>query len=181
MSIRKLGLTAVAAIAVVTACSNTGGESTPDAGGTGVNHPDATSEVTTSAEPATAKFGGEAFTFRNGLGGVAVSVPPAFTPSVSAAGLEPGDQAVVFTITIVNGSTENYDPPALFSTSLQSGNREASEIFDTPNNVGGGSPSTAVLPGRESEFQVAYSVTNPTDLVMQVSPGFEYRDAIFTF
>ncbi|WP_139281984.1 hypothetical protein [Rhodococcus zopfii] len=176
MSIRKLGLTAVAAIAVVTACSNTGGESTPDAG-TGVNHPDATSEVTTSAEPATAKFG-EAFTFRNGLG-VAVSVPQPFTPSVSAAGLEPGDQAVVFTITIVNGSTENYDP-ALFSTSLQSGNREASEIFDTPNNVGG-SPSTAVLPGRESEFQVAYSVTNPTDLVMQVSPGFEYRDAIFTF
>ncbi|NLU64905.1 hypothetical protein HCA61_21955 [Rhodococcus sp. HNM0563] len=163
-------------MATLTACSQTDGESTPDAG-TGVNRPDAASTATTSDEPATAKFG-QGFTFRNGLA-VTVGMPEPFAPSGTAAGFNPGDQAITFTITIVNGSPENYDP-ALFTTTLQSGNREASKIYDSASNIGE-TPTTVILPGRESEFQVAYSVTDPTDLVMEVSPGFEYRDAIFTF
>ncbi|WP_146176492.1 hypothetical protein [Rhodococcus sp. OK519] len=115
---------------------------------------------------------------RNGVA-VAVSQPAPFVPSASAAGYEAGGQAVIFTIAVVNGSQENYDP-TLFTTSLQSGNREASQIFDSAKNLGG-TPSTVVLPGREAEFQVAYAVSDPTDLVVEVSPRFEYRDAIFTF
>lgn len=176
MSYRKLGFLLLATVATLTACSQTDGESTSDAG-TGINRPDATSTATTSDEPATAKFG-EGFTFRNGLA-VTVAPPEPFTPSGSASGFEAGDQAVTFTITIVNESPDNYDP-ALFTTNLQSGNREASKIYDSANNVGS-TPTVVILPGREAEFQVAYSVIDPTDLVMEVSPGFEYRDAIFTF
>ncbi|WP_241387714.1 hypothetical protein [Rhodococcus sp. CH91] len=176
MSYQKFGFAVLAMAATLTACNQTGGESTPDAG-TGINRPDATSAATTSDEPATATFG-EGFTFRNGLA-VAVAPPEPFTPSGSAAGFEAGDQAVTFTITIVNGSPENYDP-VLFTTNLQSGNSEASEIYDSASSIEG-APTTVILPGREAEFRVAYSVMDPTDLVLVVSPGFEYRDAIFTF
>lgn len=171
--LKSLFLAAVA-LAVAVSCGQEEGTPTPDAG-SGVNNPAATS--TTDTAPATAKFG-EGFTFRNGVA-VTVSQPAPFVPSASAAGYEAGGQAVIFTITVVNGSQENYDP-TLFTTSLQSGNREASQIFDSAKNLGG-TPSTVVLPGREAEFQVAYAVSDPTDLVMEVSPGFEYRDAIFTF
>lgn len=176
MSYKRVGIGVAVAVGMLTACSQNGGEPTPDAG-TGVNGPDATSTAMTTDEPATATFG-EGFTFRDGLA-LTVGAPEPFTPTGTAAGFEPGDQAVVFDITIVNGSPQNYDP-VMFMTNLQSGNREASQIYDSADNIGE-TPTTVVLPGREAEFQVAYSVTDPTDLVMEVSPGLEYRDAIFTF
>ncbi|OZC83450.1 hypothetical protein CH282_15990 [Rhodococcus sp. 06-418-1B] len=159
------------------ACSQDDGEPTADPG-TGVNAPSAASEsvAPTTAESTNSVFG-QAFTFNNGLS-VGVSAPTPYTPSASAATSDPNGQFVAFTVTIVNGSSENYDP-ALFTASLQSGNTEAEQVYDSANDVGG-APSTAVLPSRESQFTMAFEVSDPADLVLQVSPGFEYRDAFFT-
>ncbi|MDV7991606.1 hypothetical protein [Rhodococcus sp. IEGM 1374] len=158
-------------------CSQNDGEPMADPG-TGVNAPSATVEsaAPTTAESTNSTFG-QAFTFNDGLS-VGVSAPTPYTPSPSASTSNPGGQFVAFTVTIVNGSPNNYDP-ALFSASLQSGNTEADQVYDTANDVGG-APSTAVLPSRESQFTIAFEVTDPADLVLQVSPGFEYRDAFFT-
>lgn len=171
------------ALAVVALCAGTsalaacgggnGGEVTSDPG-SGVNRP-ADSTAATPA-PANPTFG-QAYTFENGLA-VTVGAPQPYTPSPSAAGADASLQAVVFDITLVNGSPENYET-MVFATTLQSGNREASKIFDSANGVGG-SPNTPTLPGRESAFRVAYAVTDPADIVMQVSPGFDYKKIIFT-
>ncbi|OZD81446.1 hypothetical protein CH273_12070 [Rhodococcus sp. 05-339-2] len=163
--------------AALIGCSGqTDGEATTTPG-TGVNSPDVSqeSQPSTAAESTNSTFG-QAFTFKNNL---AVSVDPPVPYAASASSTASGTgEVVAFTITIVNGSSENYDP-GLFSVSLQSGNVEAEQIFDSANDIGGG-PTTVVLPTREATFQVAFEVGDPSDLVMQVSPGFEYRDAIFT-
>lgn len=70
-------------------------------------------------------------------------VPNAY--SSSAAGGESAPQFVVFTVTVVNGSTEKLCP-AMFTADLQSGNREADKVYDSANGIG--APTTVVLPGR---------------------------------
>jgi hypothetical protein len=149
-----------------------GGEVTPSPA-SGVNRPAST---TTTPPPANPQLG-QTYTYENGLA-VTVGQPQPYTPSSSAAGADPALPALLFPITIVNGSTENYETSS-FSTTLQSGNQEASKIYDTANNVGS-APSTPTLPGREAAFQIAYAVTNPADLVMQVRPEFDYTAIIFT-
>ena len=81
-------------------------------------------------------------------------------------------------MTIVNGTSKNFDQ-VLFSTSMQSGNVEAKQIFDSAGGLGL-PPSTPVLPGRESVFKIGYSVQNPNDLVLQVRPSFDYEAVIYT-
>lgn len=88
------------------------------------------------------------------------------------------EEYLAFDVTIVNGSEETYDP-AFFLASMQSGNTEAEEIFDSENGFEG-SPSTSLLPGREAEFRIGFGVSDPDDLVMEVAPGFEYDAAVFT-
>lgn len=168
-----MAMVAGIALIALTSCGQTDGQPISDAG-TGSNRP-GNSEPASAEASANSKFG-EAFTFRNNLA-VSVSLPEPYTPSSSAAGGESADQFVVFTVTVVNGSTENYDP-ALFTADLQSGNREADKVYDSANGIG--APTTVVLPGRESEFRLAFAVSDPEDLVLQVSPAFDYRDAIFT-
>lgn len=159
------------------ACSQNEGEPTADPGaGTNGSNAAAESASATTAESANSTFG-QAFTFKNGLA-VGVSPPAPYTPSTSASTSNPEGQFVSFTVTIVNGSPDNYDP-VLFTASLQSGNAEAEKVYDSANGVGS-APTTTVLPSRESQFTIAFEVTDPTDLVLQVSPGLEYRDAIFT-
>jgi hypothetical protein len=78
----------------------------------------------------------------------------------------------------VNGTDANFDA-TLFLTTMQSGNVEASQVYDFEQNVGG-APSTTLLPGREAVFKIAFGVSNPADLVMEVAPSFEHEAAIFT-
>jgi hypothetical protein len=85
---------------------------------------------------------------------------------------------VVFDVVIVNGSQVNYEP-TFFTATLQSANVEEEQVFDSENGIGG-SPSTPVLPGRETAFRIAFGATNPNDLVMQVSPSFEHEPVIYT-
>jgi hypothetical protein len=108
-----------------------------------------------------------------------VSAPQPYTPSDSAFLGDPRPPAfVVFDVKIVNGTQQNYEP-AVFSVTMQSANVEEQEVFDSANGIEG-SPSTPILPGRESVFRIAFGATNPNDIVMQVSPSFEHESVIFT-
>ena len=122
-----------------------------------------------------AKFG-QRYSWEDGLV-VTVSVPKRFTPSEYAAA-DPAPAYVYFQVTIVNGTTSNYDP-SVFSVSAQSGNTEASEVFDSENGFEG-SPSTRVTPNREVTFKVGFGVQNQRDIVLDVTPGFDYDDALFS-
>lgn len=67
----------------------------------------------------------------------------------------------------------------MFDASAQSGNVEASQVFDSAQGMEG-TPSTTLLPGRESVSTIVFAVTDPDDLVVEVTPGCEYDPAIFT-
>lgn len=107
-----------------------------------------------------------------------VSEPEAFTPGDTSSFDEEGGEAVAFEITLTNGSEENFDPGSVFPN-LRSGTTEASEIYDYEQL--GDRPSTTLLPGDEAVWKVAFNVSDPEDLVMEIQPtfGFEYADAIF--
>lgn len=109
---------------------------------------------------------------------VTPTVPKSYTPGEYAAGADQFKKNVLFTVTIVNKTGKVYDP-TLFSLTMQSGNEEASQIFDSENNLGG-SPNTKILNGREAKFKVAFNVANPKDLVLEVRPGFDYDSVMFT-
>ena len=169
-------------LALTTACSSTGGE-VSDTAAQGVNRPSAGATGPESRAPSpspsqatTAKFG-QSFEFEDGIS-VSVSPPEPFTRNEYAAGGEGAAAHLLFTVTIVNGGQANYDPN-LFYASLQSGNVEADQVFDGESGLNG-SPTTPVLPGRETTFKIGFGVSDPADLVMQVAPGFEYDGAIFT-
>jgi hypothetical protein len=80
--------------------------------------------------------------------------------------------------TIVNGAKEAFDPSSFYVT-VQSANVEGKQLFDSGGGMEG-APSTKILPGREAKFSLAFGVTEPKDLVVQVRPGFKYNDAIWT-
>ncbi|MEP6561217.1 MAG: hypothetical protein ABJD68_09115, partial [Nakamurella sp.] len=64
--------------------------------------------------------------------------------------------------------------------SAESGSKEADQVFDSANGFVG-SPSTSVLDGHQTAFVVGFGVTDPADLVMELSPGVDYDGkAIFT-
>ncbi len=120
---------------------------------------------------------GKTYTYKDGLS-VTVSAPAPFKPSSSAAGVTKGTSAVVFTITIVNKTTTPFDP-VLFHTTAQSGNTEATSIFDSQNGIGL-PPSTKLLPGREVTFKTAFSVADPKDIVMEVTPSFQHESVLYS-
>ncbi|WP_129666372.1 hypothetical protein [Phytoactinopolyspora endophytica] len=109
--------------------------------------------------------------------GVTVNVDSlrAFEASEYSAGGEDFDLAVAFTVTIINNSDEPYDPSEFYST-MQSGTSEGSSIYDEGME---GAPSTSVLPDREVSFELAYGVEDPTDLVLEVTPGWDYDAAVY--
>ncbi len=117
---------------------------------------------------------GDTVTYKDGLA-ITVSAPTPYTPSDSAAG---ADQAanIQFTITLKNGTTKNYDP--LLYPTVSSNGTEASSITDIGNKVGL-APTTAVPAGQSITFVTAFSVADPTKLVLDISPGFGYDEAVF--
>lgn len=169
-------------VALLAGCATTGGPGTPVAG---TNRPSSSGSSTSSTSSApsddssgsgseTVKFG-STYTWDDGLS-VTVSKPVKFTPSETSMG--GGKNNVKFTVVIVNKSGKTFDP-AMFTTTAQSANAEAEEIFDSAKGLEG-SPSTKVLNGREVKFSIGYSVTNAKDIVLEVSPSFEHESALFT-
>lgn len=108
-----------------------------------------------------------------------VSAPEGYTPSEYAAGAGFPNN-IVFTMTITNNSSENLDPVPY--ERLSSGGQEASQIYDFTGDGEdvGIPPTTTILPGQSVTWRSAWSVADPNSLTMQVSPSFEYEDAVFT-
>ncbi len=137
--------------------------------------PSTSAATSTRRPPAQNPRFGEAYRYDDGLS-VTIAPPTPYSPSESASTNDPGHY-VAFAVTVVNGSSDNYDPD-FFQTTCQSDNLEAERVFDSSQGVG--SPSTTVLPGREVAFTVVFKVSNPADTVLEVTPGFDYEPAIFT-
>lgn len=164
-------------------CSTSG--ATDEAAPAGTNRPAETAveepaaeEVATEepAAPTNPKFG-ETYTWEDGLS-VTVSAPAPYAPSDTSFVSGTFPAFISLTVTIVNGTTANFDP-VMFSTSLQSGNAEAEQVFDTAQGLNG-TPTTAILPGRETQFVIGFGVNDPADLVLEVTPSFDYDSAFFT-
>jgi hypothetical protein len=118
---------------------------------------------------------GETVTYDDGIA-VTVSAPEPFTPSEYAAG---ADQAanVVLTITIQNGTDANFDPALAYPTVASNG-VEGSSVFDSDDTLN--SPSTAVPAGQSVSWRAAFSVADPAQLILEISPGpFEYDSIVY--
>lgn len=126
-------------------------------------------------EDSTLTFG-ETYKYEDGVS-IRVGKPKPFKPSEYAAADE-APAYLSFEVVIVNGGAEPFDP-SVSTASLQSGDTEASEVFDTENGFDG-SPSTKVLPGRQTKYKIGFGVQNPKDLVLEFSPSFEHESQIFT-
>ncbi|AJW78486.1 hypothetical protein [Clavibacter michiganensis] len=184
MKLRLPILALSAAIALsLSACTGGAPDAEPD---TGINRPadeeqaeaeaDAGSEIDPESTTTLNSVFGETFAYTDGVS-VTVSAPQPFTPSEYAnKGSEPN--FVLFEITVVNGSEGNYDPTSFYDT-LQSANAESEEVYDSQQGLGN-SPTTSLLPGREAKWTVAYGVLDPNDMVMEITPGFEYSSRIWT-
>lgn len=62
---------------------------------------------------------------------------------------------------------------------VQSGDTDGDQIFDAENGIDR-APATKLLPTRQTKFNVGFGVTTPSDLVVQVTPKFDYDDSLFT-
>lgn len=118
---------------------------------------------------------GEAFTYVDGIQ-VSVDGP---TPMTSGPWASPQNtKGSAFTVTIVNDSDVPFDPSMAYLT-VQSGNTESEEIYDSEAGFGG-SPETTLLPGREASYDVAFATSDPNDIVLEISPSFEHIAALYS-
>lgn len=117
---------------------------------------------------------GETASYPDGLS-ITVSEPKDYTPSSTSFGSEGYPNSVQFTVKIVNKTGNSFDPSLLYA-SIQSGNTEGEQIFDSAKGMEG-APSTTVLDGRESTFPIAFGVQDPTDLVLEINTGDWERDS----
>ena len=130
---------------------------------------------TTPASDGTAAFG-KSYKWEDGLS-VTVAAPATFKPGQYSAKDQAAKAYVRMDITIVNGTSKPFKP-SLFSATMQSGNTQASTVFDSQANLGG-SPSTTLLPGREAKFSLGFGVTDPKDIVFEVRPSFDHVAVIW--
>ena len=120
---------------------------------------------------------GETAKYEDGLE-ITVAQPLRFHPSEYAAGADSSDLAMALKFTVTNNGTKNFDPSMMMVTA-QSGQTQEEPIFDSAQGYTG-KPDTVLLPGRTVTFQLAFTVTEPEDVVVEVQPGFEYRSQVFT-
>lgn len=168
-------LAALTITATMTACS------TSDNGEVVKNDTTTTAAATTPAAEATTeaatnpKFG-DSYQWDDGLK-VTVSAPTEVTPSEYAAGVTDGWSNLAWTITIENGTSENYDPTMIL-IKVASGGREGSEILDpwlAP-------PTSTILPGKSITWTAAWSVADPSDVQLSVEDvmALDKNEVIFT-
>lgn len=85
---------------------------------------------------------------------------------------------LVFQITVINGTKDTFNP-GVMQTSLQSGDVAGSDVIDMGNGIGM-PPQTLLLPGRSVTYKVAFGVKDAKNLVLQVTPDFQSKPALFT-
>lgn len=118
---------------------------------------------------------GDTYTWNDGMA-VTVGKPQPFTPSEWASIDDENGQHHVFDVTVVNGTSEAHDA---FEVSLQasSGGEQSGTIFDTDNGID--IPTVSIQPGKSLNFKVAFTLKDPSDINMDVSPGWEYESVNF--
>jgi outer membrane murein-binding lipoprotein Lpp len=166
---------AVAVPLLLAGCSSPGtvGEAAPGAT-SAANAAEAESSAPAKVDT-NASFG-QTITYEDGLA-VTVTDKGKFKPSEYAA-KEDAKRYVKYQITLKNGTDEPFDPVLVYPT-LQDGEEEASSVTDIEKKIGV-PPSTKLLPGRTTKWNVAYGV-NTKDLVMEVSLNdFDHESAIYT-
>ena len=164
-----------ASLATTTTSTPSATTSTPSANAAPTpSTPDAPSS-TTAASDGTAAFG-KSYKWADGLS-VTVAPPETFKPGQYSSKDPTAKAYVRMDITIVNGTSKPFKP-SLFSATMQSGNTQASTVFDSQANLGG-SPSTTLLPGREAKFSLGFGVTDPKDIVFEVRPSFDHVAVIW--
>jgi hypothetical protein len=125
---------------------------------------------------------GETMTWDDGVA-LTVAAPEPYTPSDFAVGATQANN-VVFTLTIINNSTEDLQPLPL--PTLSSGGQEVSQIFDigsdvfAPGDDVGFPPADTIEPGGSVSWRAAWSLDDPSSLTLEVSPSFLYPSATFT-
>lgn len=124
---------------------------------------------------------GSTFTYTDGLS-VTVTSLQRFTPSDTSAGVNPGQAAVIATVTIHNGTSANVDLALVQVTAYGgSAGNQATSVFDSANGIGSGF-SGSVPVGRSATAKYAFALA-PADLsnvVVQVTPDFNHDPASFT-
>ena len=130
------------------------------------NRPPPSSEPTESKKPQqkTLAFG-ESYRWDDGVT-VTIGKPKNFKPSAYTV-VDKTKCYLRFTVTVVNKSNKPIDL-GLTYIRVQSGNKEASEVFDSVSGLRG-PPDTEVLKGRRSQFEVGFAVVDPKDVVMEVA------------
>ena len=130
------------------------------------NRPPPSSEPTESKKPQqkTLAFG-KSYRWDDGVT-VTIGKPKNFKPSAYTV-VDKTKCYLKFTVTVVNKSNKPIDL-GLTYIRVQSGNKEASEVFDSVSGLRG-PPDTKVSKGRKSQFEVGFAVVNPRDVVMEVA------------
>lgn len=161
------GLLAILAFSACSMGGNATGEAAPPAN---------------TAEPAAGDSGfsafGETWEYEDGLA-VSVAAPEPYTPGQYAAGADQANN-IKLTFTVTNGTDEVFDLAAL--PDVTSGGVAGQSITDmedpTVMSFGG---TASVLPGQSFSWAEAFSISDPADLTVAISPApFAYDKAIFT-
>lgn len=89
----------------------------------------------------------------------------------------PDSEVVVFDVTIINGTSEDFNASVLVS--MYSGSSNAADEYIDPEAGLTGAPDSTLPPGEETTFSVAYEVDEPGDLTLEVWPEYWYWPAYF--
>lgn len=180
---RGTGQPATTAASTATSSSSTTTRSSTSSASTSAESTPASSGVQDSSVPATTdatgaidigQFG-QAYAWTNGLE-ITVAPGVAFTPGPYAS-TTPAAAYLSYAITITNKSGQPYDP-TMFTASAQSAGKESESVYDSDSGLTG-SPTTSVLDGRDATFAIGFGVADPADVVVEISPGYDYDSALF--
>ncbi|SES12584.1 hypothetical protein SAMN05216188_122129 [Lentzea xinjiangensis] len=111
---------------------------------------------------------------------VVVSAPRSLAPSETA--IPPAKRSAVFTITVYNGSKASYLPSQLSVRATADGS-PAAELVDSVQGLNGLAAAVAeVPPGRDTQFQLAFAVSElPVRVQLTIQPGGQGQDAATVF
>jgi hypothetical protein len=125
-------------------------------------------------KPTTARYG-DTYTYTDGLA-ISVSKVSRYTPSQYAAGTHPGDEAIVLTVKITNGTGKPFDTNLVGVNAKAGADGAATEpIFDDTSGVGF---SGTIVPGSVASARFAFDVPRGAagnlDIEVQPDSGLEY-------
>lgn len=172
MRIKKIAAFVAAPLIILLAgCSSSTGATSGTPADTG-QAPATTAEQTQDSSP---RFG-QTYTWPDGTA-VTISAPEAYTPSQYAIGPVDGYTNLKFSVTLVNNTDDTVNT-MMFTATVLSGGKEGPQIISSADNVGGS--MVDVPAGKSVAFDIAYSVADPDDISMTVSPGILSDKVTFT-